>query len=137
MPACRFEADSALNHDALEAVQRLRARGVPCHVVSTQERYRAEYLEEAMDFAARFDRLFFSCRLGVKKPQPEFYQRVTGELALAPERLLLIDDQEANVEAARGAGWRAERYAFGDDLGLVWERYGLQQPPRAQPVHRA
>ena len=120
-----FEADSALNHDVLDAVTRLRARGLPCHVVSTQERYRAEYLEGPMGLAERFDRFFFSCRLGVKKPQPELYQRVTTELALAPHALLLIDDQQANIDAARAAGWQAELYAFGDDLTPIWERHGI------------
>jgi putative hydrolase of the HAD superfamily len=120
-----FEADSALNQPVLDAAQRLRARGMPCHIVSTQERYRAEYLEGPMGLAQHFDRLFFSCHLGVKKPQPEFYQRVTGELGLAPDALLLIDDQQPNIDAARAAGWHAEIYAFGDDLGVVWGRHGI------------
>jgi len=120
-----FEADSTLNHDALDAVQRLRARGLPCHVVSTQERYRAEYLEGPMGLAQRFDKLFFSCRLGVKKPQPELYQRVTTELGLAPASLLLVDDQQANIDAAHAAGWQAELYSFGDDLAEIWRRHGI------------
>jgi len=78
-----------------------------------------------MGLAARFDRLFFSCRLGVKKPQLEFYRRIASELGSPPAALLFIDDQQANVDAARTAGWSAERYAFGDDLPSLFARYEI------------
>jgi putative hydrolase of the HAD superfamily len=120
-----FSADSALNADVLDAVERLRRRGVPCHVASTQERYRAAYLEGPMGLAARFERLFFSCRLGVKKPQLEFYRRVESELGTPPAALLFIDDQQMNVQAARAAGWSAELYAFGDDVSSLLARHGI------------
>lgn len=120
-----FEADSGLNQEVLDVVERLRRRGVPCHVASTQERCRAAYLEGPMGFARRFDRLFFSCHLGVRKPQPEFYRRVTGELGLTAPAVLFFDDQQANVDAARAIGWRAERYGFGDDLGALLARHGV------------
>jgi putative hydrolase of the HAD superfamily len=120
-----FLADSAVNAAVLDGVERLRRRGVPCHVASTQERHRAAYLEGPMGLAARFDRLFFSCHLGTKKPQPEFYGRVASELGTPPAALLLIDDQQINVEAARAAGWSAELYAFGDDLSSLLARHGI------------
>jgi putative hydrolase of the HAD superfamily len=120
-----FEADSTVNAEVLDEVGRLRRRGVPCHIASTQEQYRAAYLESTMGLAARFDRLFFSCRLGVKKPQLEFYRRIASELGSPPAALLFIDDQQANVDAARTAGWSAERYAFGDDLPSLFARYEI------------
>ena len=120
-----FEADSTLNHALLEDVERLRAAGIPCHVASTQERHRARYLESAMGLASRFDRLFFSCYLGVRKPDPEFYRRVTLELGVPPASLLFFDDQQANVDAARAAGWHAELYEIGDSLLPALSRHGV------------
>lgn len=120
-----FEADSALNTELFDHVASLRRAGIACHVASNQERYRAAYLEGPMGLAARFDRLFFSCHLGSKKPAPEFFQRVTAELALPPGSLLFIDDQPSNVGAARASGWNAEPYAFGDDLAALLRRHGL------------
>jgi putative hydrolase of the HAD superfamily len=120
-----FEADSALNAEVLDEVKRLRSRGVPCHVASTQEQYRAAYLEGPMGLAAHFDRLFFSCRLGVKKPQLEFYRQVSRALGVSPGDLLFLDDQQANVEAARVASWNAEVYTFGDDLRSLLARHGV------------
>lgn len=120
-----LEADSALNTDVLAVVERLRSRGVPCHVASNQERYRAAYLEGLMGLAAQFDALYFSCRLGVRKPQLDFFRRVAGELGASPDELLLFDDQQGNVEAARAAGWNAEIYAMGDDLPTLLGRHGV------------
>lgn len=120
-----FEADSTLNAEVFEHVERLRSRGIRCHVASTQEQYRAAYLEGTMGLASRFDRLFFSCRLGVKKPELEFYRRVTDELGVSPEALLFIDDQRVNVEAAHAAGWNAELYGFGDDVRALLSRHGV------------
>ena len=123
--AAWFEADSTLNHALLQEVEQLRAQGFPCHVASTQERHRASYLERVMGLASRFDRFFFSCHLGVKKPAPEFYRRITLELDAPPSSLLYFDDQQANVDAARAAGWHAELYTIGDPLLPVARRHGL------------
>lgn len=120
-----LEADSAVNAEALGQVERLRRRGIPCHVASNQEHQRADYLERTLGFAARFERSFFSCRLGVKKPHPDFFRCVAIELGVSPEALLLFDDQPSNIDAARAAGWRAERYCFGEDLSELLGRYGL------------
>jgi putative hydrolase of the HAD superfamily len=120
-----FEADSTLNHPLLEEIEQLRAQGLPCHVASTQERHRARYLERVMGLGRRFDRFFFSCHLGVKKPHAEFYRRITTELGAPPSSLLYFDDQQANVDAARAAGWNAELYTIGDALLPAARRHGL------------
>lgn len=120
-----FEADSKLNLELLACVERLRQGGLACHVASTQERHRAAYLEGPMGLGSRFDRSFFSCHVGWRKPQPEFYRHVTAELGLPPAALLFLDDQQANVDAARAVGWNAERYAFGDDVAALLARHGV------------
>lgn len=120
-----LEADSTVNTAALQEVERLRARGIRCHVASNQERYRASYLEGALEFGVRFDRLFFSCRMGSKKPQRAFFAHIAGALGAAPAQLLFIDDQGCNVEAARDAGWNADQYSFGEDLSSLLALHGL------------
>lgn len=124
-----FEADSALDAELLELVGWLRRQGLACHVGSTQERYRAAYLQGPMGLDRHFDRFFFSCNLGVRKPQPEFYRRITGELTLPPAALLFIDDQDANVQAARAAGWNAESFVPGTDIRALLARHGLPAGP--------
>ena len=40
------------------------------------------------------------------KPDPAFFDRIATLLALPPETLLLVDDTEKNVTAARALGWQ-------------------------------
>ena len=96
--------------EVLDVVCSIRTRGLPCFAASTQERRRARYLTADMGFGGLFDGLFFSCDLGVAKPHQDFYRLVARELGHACDELLFFDDLEANVEAARTAGWVAERF---------------------------
>ncbi|GAB2853420.1 HAD family phosphatase [Actinoallomurus bryophytorum] len=57
---------------------------------------------------AHFKVLAYSCETGVAKPDREAYEIVAGRLGVEPQDCLFIDDNEANVLAAREAGMRAE-----------------------------
>ncbi len=47
--------------------------------------------------------------LGLIKPDPAIYAEAARRLEASPQELIFFDDLEANVEAAREAGWRAHR----------------------------
>ena len=58
------------------------------------------------------------------KPQGEYYAHIERTLDMAPEGLLLIDDGEGNVAAARDRGWSAIHYTGESDLSQIdaWDR---------------
>lgn len=62
-----FEADSTINSHVLDEVDRLRRRGVPCHIASTQEHYRAAYLADTMGFGQAVRSLIFLLPPGSEK----------------------------------------------------------------------
>ena len=121
-----FEADSAINSPVLAGVAQLRRSGYPCYVASTQEKMRVEYLKKDMGFAPLFDGFFFSCELGVQKPDKGFYDILAATVGLAPSQLLFFDDHKANVLGARAAGWRAELFQIGDQLGPLLAGHGIE-----------
>jgi putative hydrolase of the HAD superfamily len=53
---------------------------------------------------AFFDKVYFSHRLGIRKPMPEIYQMILNENEFEPERTLFIDDGATNIEAAKALG---------------------------------
>ena len=122
-----FEIESQIHYPTLELADRLRANGLQCFLASTQEHLRAEYLEKKLGVGDRFEKAFFSCRLGCQKPDRDFYAAVTAEIGLRPNEILLLDDQAPNVEGALAFGWRATLFRIGDDptallsLGLLHE----------------
>jgi putative hydrolase of the HAD superfamily len=71
---------------------------------------------ELASIGEAFDHLLVSWRLGAAKPDPEAFARAAATLGASPGRILFADDSEANVAAAREAGWRA--VAFTTTLGL-------------------
>lgn len=62
---------------------------------------------EVFPRADAFDHVFLSCELGLAKPAPGVFREVARRLGCAPEEILFVDDNSANVDAARAAGWDA------------------------------
>ncbi len=58
----------------------------------------------------RFDPMLFSCELGALKPSREAFDAAIERLGEPAERVLFIDDTQANVKAARALGMRAHRF---------------------------
>jgi putative hydrolase of the HAD superfamily len=102
-----FEMDSRLVAPLLAELSLVRSAGVRVYLATNQEHLRAAYLMEKLGLAERVDGIFYSARLGAKKPDREFFARVQAAVGLCGEELLLIDDSRPNIEAARKAGWRA------------------------------
>jgi FMN phosphatase YigB (HAD superfamily) len=51
-----------------------------------------------------FERYYYSCRMGMRKPDKEIFDKVCGENSLAPSNTLFVDDLLLNVEGAKRAG---------------------------------
>ncbi|HEY1828267.1 MAG TPA: HAD-IA family hydrolase [Acidimicrobiales bacterium] len=62
---------------------------------------------------------FLSFELGMVKPDPEIFRRVAAALPLSPDRVLFIDDNQLNVDAALAAGFRAARAQLVDGARQV------------------
>lgn len=124
---CWFEAERAVDTDLLQLIDHFRSIGVRCYLASNQERRRAAYIAEQMNLEDRFDGLFFSCNLGVRKPAAAFFDAIAGALAPMPrDAILLWDDALTNVEAARAAGLQAELHSTLADFIRGVARYRLE-----------
>ena len=108
--AAWLETSSLVDERILEVVRALRRAGLSCGLASNQERIRAQFMRTQMGFVSEFDDLFFSCDVGHRKPEREYYSHVAASLGLTGEEILFWDDDSTHVEAARECGWHAERY---------------------------
>jgi putative hydrolase of the HAD superfamily len=131
-----FEADGVVDASVLSFIDELRDRGFRCHVASNQERYRAADLTERLNLRSRFDRLFFSCDLGVLKPELEYFSAIAASLGAEGRDLILIDDLLHNVEGARAAGWSAVLYSGVGSLIEVNKLLSDQRPDALKPLRR-
>jgi putative hydrolase of the HAD superfamily len=88
-------------------VRALREDGVPCFLGSNQGRTRARYMSETLNYKLAFDREFYSCDIAAAKPDHRFFEIVLRQVSLPAASVLFIDDNAANVTAAREVGLKA------------------------------
>lgn len=97
--------------EVMRVVLSLQRAGVLCHVASNQQAGRARHMSEVLNYRTLFTREFYSCFLGVAKPNIAFFEGVLHALDLRGNTVLFLDDRPENVEAARCAGLTAAVYA--------------------------
>lgn len=83
-----------------------------------------EFLIRQPAIRAAFDTLVISAEEGLRKPQPEIYERALRRLGVAPGEAVFVDDMPENVAAARQAGLAAIH--FHADLDLPEEMARLE-----------
>jgi putative hydrolase of the HAD superfamily len=114
-----FARDSRLATALLLELSLIRSAGIRVYLATNQEHLRAAHLMEKLGLAERVDGIFYSARLGVKKPDMEFFAKAQAAVGLHGEELLLIDDSRQNIEAALRAGWPALHWTKDSSPNIV------------------
>lgn len=81
------------------------ARRWPLHLFSnTGEAHRSHWAPRHRELLQPFGRVFLSCEIGMRKPEPEAFVHVAGRIGAPPARIVFVDDTAENVAGARAAG---------------------------------
>lgn len=104
----RLFANVPLMPGAAELVQKLHDLRVPIAVATSSTRRLFVQKTAPHAFFSRFDAVVCGDdpRVRALKPAPDIFLVAAGELGVAPERCLVIEDSLAGVAAARAAGAR-------------------------------
>ena len=99
--------DELFDDDAVALMRDARAAGRRVGVLSND----AYAIQGRAFFDARpafkeLDAFVDASDIGVSKPEPDAYLVAAGALGLAADRIVFLDDAEANVEGARAVGMR-------------------------------
>ncbi len=114
--------------EVLRHAERLRAAGITVALASNQQAHRARFMRKELGYERAFDHLFFSCDLGVAKPDVEYFELIVERLACPREHILFIDDHPDNIAAAAGAGLQAQLFRAAEQISEfnnVIASYGL------------
>lgn len=101
---------------SLELVEALHARGVPLYAITN---FGAEFwagFRPEWPVIDRFRDVVVSGVEKVTKPDPRIYAIARRRFGYAPGAMLFIDDNAANIAAARACGWQGHH--FTDAAGL-------------------
>jgi putative hydrolase of the HAD superfamily len=112
-----MQKDAVTTPGLLPYVERLHVcKDVRLFLATNQESVRAGYLMNTMGFSRYFRDIFNSARLGVLKPDPQFFVRIEQLLDRPNDKPTFFDDREDVVEAARSAGWDAHPFDRPEDI---------------------
>lgn len=95
---------SRLNPRTLEVLDFLAAQGAHLALLSNMPEGMSHRYESEAAWPGFFVARYFSGRLRMVKPEPQIYRYVLKGLGAAPEDVVFIDDNRANIEAG-GTGY--------------------------------
>jgi putative hydrolase of the HAD superfamily len=99
-----------LTEGVVALLAELDATGVRLGCLSNDVSEWSKLLRERFGLAEYLTGWFVSGDTGVREPDPEAFTGLCRRLDVVPDRILLIDDREENVAAARAAGLQALQY---------------------------
>lgn len=111
-----FAKDSAVDAAALATCDELRRHGTRVFLATNQEHLRASYLMDRLGLRHHVDGMVYSAQVAARKPERAFFDAAVHHSGSLAEDILLVDDTEANVQAALEAGWQALHWSNGASL---------------------
>ncbi len=112
--------------DTVEVLRALLKRG---HDVTLLTNYASDTFRETAErfpFLKETRGVTVSGDVRLIKPDRAIYAHHTETFGLDPEATLFFDDSQANVEAARKAGWHAELFTDAETMREDLNRYGIE-----------
>ena len=103
---------------------------VPIYALTNTNVDHMNYELEKYPVMKRFDAIFASHEMGCRKPDVEMYLQAARRAGVEPNEVLFVDDSEANVLAARRAGFTAARTVNSVNETLEFLTEHLPQLPR-------
>lgn len=74
------------------------------------------------NFESIFDRVYYSCRIGLRKPDSKIFQKVIKENNLCASQTYYFDDTYTHIEAAQSFGIQTVLYPQNAPLRIILEK---------------
>jgi putative hydrolase of the HAD superfamily len=112
-----------------EVVTALSRKGIACYLATNQDVTRGQFMHEQLGYHALLDGAFYSFRLHLAKPDPAYFATILDLLRARPEQLMFVDDNAANVDAARSVGIEAAVWSYREDVSVLHEHLARRGLP--------
>lgn len=101
---------------AKEWVKKFKDKGYNCYVLSNYPKRTFEMTRSERSFEEHMDGTIYSYAAQMIKPEKEIYQTLLESYGLIPEECVFLDDNLANVEAARKIGIQALHFQTKEEI---------------------
>jgi putative hydrolase of the HAD superfamily len=106
----------SIDREVIALVKQVKARSrVVCGTNTFDSHY--DYHLSRGHYAI-FDAVFASNKIGLSKPDPEFYRYILKNEGVKPENTFFVDDTEGNVLSAERLGMNVHLFRDSKSLGL-------------------
>jgi putative hydrolase of the HAD superfamily len=109
-----FQHECREHPEVFALLKHLKVQGYTTALLSNTEMPVTGYFRQRLQ--ADVDHFFFSCEMGMRKPEHVIYEKMMQDLECLPEAAVFIDDRSANVEAAVRLGIEGIVFLSSDDL---------------------
>ena len=112
----------------IEFLGALRAHGSPdnsTYMLSNESRELMEYRIPTFGLSGLFDAYLVSAYIGLRKPEPAFFQCALDISQRQPDECVFIDDREENLEGARQLGIQGIRMTTPEQVIGELRRLGV------------
>ncbi len=100
-----FKNDAFINVDLINCLKTLRKQGIYIGLATNQEHMRAAYITNNLRLGDVTNAVFYSAKLGIKKPDTQFFEKISELSGYQPNEILFLDDSKANIASAKNSGW--------------------------------
>jgi putative hydrolase of the HAD superfamily len=101
-----------ISTEKINFIRQLKEKYQVCLLSNTNEIH-LEYIQsknQPSNFSnsveENFDKVYYSCRLGMRKPEKEIFEYVMNKHNVNPREILFIDDTPMHIEGANKCGWK-------------------------------
>lgn len=121
--------DSTLNTALIETIRTLKAKAdVRLYIATNQDHTRALWLWDMLGLSDVFEDIFYSARVGVRKPETGFFDFIERKIGPQSEPPLFFDDTPKVIDGARKVGWEAVLFNANEDCtGHPWIAQRLKE----------
>lgn len=103
-----------------------REKGYHCYILSNYSAYTYRLTREQLAFETLMDGSLFSFQVNQVKPEREIFESLLERFSLKAQECVFIDDNRANVEAAKALGFSGVVYESREQAGEELKKLGVQ-----------
>lgn len=115
-----------INPQTVDLVEKLSIAGNKLAILSNMTHETLAVLQRDEHWLAFFQHRFFSCHLGMVKPDARIYKHCLSEMKVQPGECIFIDDSYANCQAAAELGIHSIHFNGLDNLKMALTTAGIQ-----------
>jgi putative hydrolase of the HAD superfamily len=92
-------------------------------------------MSKVLGYRDLFEREFYSCELGVMKPNGGYFRTILREIKIPAAHVLFLDDHQVNIDSAREVGVHAALFHLEmgrEKLHQILEEFGIPAARRGR-----